>query len=50
MTEYETMVYTRKDKTAYITFNRPQVLNAVNEQFEHDLHDALLEFDTDDEA
>ncbi len=50
MTEYETMVYTREKKTAYITFNRPQVLNAVNAQFEQDLHDALLEFDTDDEA
>ena len=50
MTEYETMVYQRKDKTAYIMFNRPQVLNAVNGQFEHDLHDALLEFDLDDDA
>ena len=50
MTEYETMAYSRKDRIAYITFNRPQVLNAVNDQFESDLHNALLEFDTDDEA
>ncbi len=49
-TEYETMVYERKERTGYIMFNRPQVLNAVNDQFEQDLHDALLEFDTDDEA
>ena len=50
MTEYETMTYQRKGKTGYITFNRPQALNAVNIQFENDLHDALLEFDTDEEA
>ena len=50
MTEYETMTYERKGKLAYIMFNRPQVLNAVNRQFEDDLHEALLEFDTDDEA
>ena len=50
MIEYETMTYERKDRIAYIMFNRPQVLNAVNSQFELDLHEALLEFDTDDEA
>ncbi len=50
MTEYETMVYRRKDKTGYIKFNRPQSLNAVNDQFDSDFHDALLEFDTDEEA
>ena len=50
MTEYETMVYQRKDKTGYIRFNRPQVLNAVNDQFKQDFRDALLEFDTDDDA
>jgi len=50
MIEYETMTYERKGRIAYITFNRPQVLNAVNSQFEQDLHEALLEFDTDDEA
>ena len=50
MIEYETMTYERKGRIAYIMFNRPQVLNAVNSQFELDLHEALLEFDTDDEA
>ena len=39
MAEYETMVYNRTAKTGYIMFNRPQVLNAVNDQFERDLHD-----------
>ena len=50
ITEYETMMYKRRGKTAYIMFNRPQALNAVNDQFEEDLHAALLEFDLDDEA
>ena len=50
MTDYETMVYERKGRTAYIMFNRPQSLNAVNDQFEQDLNDALLEFDMDEEA
>ena len=31
MTDYETMTYHRKGKTGYISFNRPQVLNAVND-------------------
>lgn len=50
MIEYETMTYERKGRIAYIMFNRPQSLNAVNRQFEEDLHEALLELDTDDEA
>ncbi len=50
MIEYETMTYERKGRTGYIMFNRPQSLNAVNQQFEADLHEALLEFDVDDEA
>jgi enoyl-CoA hydratase/carnithine racemase len=48
--EYETMVYQRQGKVGYIMFNRPQALNAINDQFEQDLHEALLEFDIDDEA
>ena len=31
ITEYETMMYKRVGKTAYIMFNRPQALNAVND-------------------
>ncbi len=50
MTEYETMTYQRRGKVGYVMFNRPQSLNAVNDQFELDLADALLEFDTDEEA
>ena len=50
MTQYETMTYERNGKTGYITFNRPQALNAVNDQFESDLREALQEFDTDENA
>ena len=50
MIEYETMTYERKGRIAYIMFNRPQSLNAVNRQFEEDLHEALLQFDVDDDA
>ena len=50
ITEYETMMYKRRGRVGYIMFNRPQALNAVNDQFEEDLHSAMLEFDLDDEA
>ena len=50
MTDFETMTYSRTEKVGYITFSRPQSLNAVNDQFERDLHGALLEFDTDEDA
>jgi enoyl-CoA hydratase/carnithine racemase len=44
------MVYQREGKVGYLRFNRPQSLNAVNDQFEQDLQDALLEFDIDEAA
>ncbi|MSQ05787.1 MAG: enoyl-CoA hydratase/isomerase family protein [Dehalococcoidia bacterium] len=50
MKEYETMIYQREGRIGYIKLNRPQALNAVNNQFEDDLHNALLEFDIDEEA
>ena len=50
MVEYETMNYERKGRIGNIMLNRPQSLNAVNDQFEADLYDAFLEFDIDEEA
>ena len=50
MTEYETMTYHRQGRIGYIALNRPQALNAVNDQFELDIAEALLEFDMDEEA
>ena len=47
---YETMTYERKERIAYIAFNRPNALNAVNDQVEEDLVAAYQEFDLDDEA
>lgn len=50
MSEYETMNYHRQGRVGYLMLNRPQALNAVNDQLVEDLDDALLEFDTDDQA
>ena len=50
MSEFETMTYQRIGRIGYLMFNRPQALNAVNDQFVQDIDDALLEFDIDEEA
>lgn len=47
---YETILYERKDKIAYVTLNRPNVLNAVNDTMAQELNDAFREFDNDEEA
>lgn len=46
---YETITYERKDKVAYIIFNRPKVLNAVNERMILEINDALDEIENDGE-
>ena len=46
----ETVKYRRDGRVAYITLNRPRVLNAVNKALEDDLARALNRFDLDDEA
>jgi enoyl-CoA hydratase len=40
---YENLLYEKKDGIAYITFNRPRVLNALNRKTIEELHDALLD-------
>ncbi len=47
---YETINYKRKGKIAYITLNRPRVLNAFNDRMHQDLEAAFTQFDTDEEA
>ena len=47
---YETVDYRREGRIAYITLNRPQSLNAVNDQLEDDLKGALHDYDLDEEA
>ena len=46
---YETIIYEKRDKIAYITLNRPRVLNAVNGQMGREIHEALYDVrdDTD---
>ncbi|MBI2886243.1 MAG: enoyl-CoA hydratase/isomerase family protein [Chloroflexi bacterium] len=50
MPSYETILYERKGRVTYITLNRPQILNAVNDQLQHEVNDAFFEFDADPEA
>jgi enoyl-CoA hydratase len=40
---YENILFEKKDAIAYITFNRPKVLNALNRKTVEELRDALLE-------
>src|SRR6266567_1370655 len=40
---YENILYDKKDGIAYITFNRPKVLNALNRKTVEELHHALLD-------
>jgi enoyl-CoA hydratase len=40
---YENLLYEKKDSIAFITFNRPKVLNALNRQTVQELQHALLE-------
>lgn len=47
---YETILYERKGKIAYITLNRPEVLNALNDAMNQELLEALGQFDADEQA
>src|SRR5258706_1176244 len=40
---YENILFEKKDSIAYITFNRPKVLNALNRKTVDELRDALLD-------
>lgn len=40
---YENILYEKKEQIAYITFNRPKVLNALNRQTIEELKQALLD-------
>src|SRR5437867_10681384 len=40
---YDNLLYEKKEGIAYITFNRPKVLNALNRKTVEELHHALLD-------
>ena len=40
---YENLIYEKKDGIAWITFNRPKVLNALNRKTVEELRDALID-------
>ena len=40
---YENILYEKRDGIAFITFNRPKVLNALNRKTVEELRDALTE-------
>ncbi len=44
---YETLLIERHERVALITLNRPQALNALNQQLLHELHDAVISLDKD---
>src|ERR1700719_4507143 len=45
---YENLLYEKRDGIAYITLNRPKVLNALNRKTVEELRDALLDALGDD--
>ena len=47
---YETIIYEKRDRLAFITLNRPKVLNAISTQLYQELNDALYDFRDDPEV
>jgi enoyl-CoA hydratase/carnithine racemase len=47
---YETILYEVADRTATITFNRPDRLNAISEKMETELDDAYMRAEEDDDV
>lgn len=45
---YENLIYEKRDAIAFITFNRPKVLNALNRQTIEELRGALLDAKNED--
>ncbi|MBM3217160.1 MAG: enoyl-CoA hydratase/isomerase family protein [Candidatus Rokubacteria bacterium] len=47
--KFETVLYEKKGPICSIVLNRPEKLNAANDQLVEDVNDALFEFDADEE-
>src|SRR4030042_5387146 len=48
--EYETVLYNKEGQVAYITFNRPERLNAVSPELARDWLAAMTEAEEDDDV
>lgn len=48
MTDFKYVKTERKGNIGIVTFNRPEAMNALNEQVAEEVTDALMAFDTDD--
>jgi enoyl-CoA hydratase/carnithine racemase len=46
---YDTILYEKKARIAYVTLNRPRILNAYNDTMGDELLQALRDFDQDDD-
>jgi len=44
------VIYEKKDRIAYITLNRPEALNAMNNQMRHEINNAWVDFRNDPEV
>ena len=47
---YETITYEKKGRIAYVTINRPEVMNALNAKAHEELNDAWNDFKDDDDV
>ena len=47
---YENLLYEKRDRIGFITFNRPKVLNALNRKTMEELNDILIAAREDDEV
>jgi enoyl-CoA hydratase/carnithine racemase len=50
MPTYDTLLYEKQRQGVLITWNRPETLNAISRQLEHELAEALLEAEQDPEV
>lgn len=50
MVDYQNIIINKKEKLAYVTINRPDVLNALNQETVNEIGSALTELENDDDV